>query len=393
MHTPFLEQTLRWFGPDDPASLADIRQAGASGVVTALYHVPCGAIWQRSEIQRRKALIEAAGLKWSVVESVPVHEDIKRSRSTAGQYLDNYCRTLENLAACGLKTVCYNFMAVSDWTRTDVAFVRPDGSEISRYDALDAAAFDLLVLRRPGAEDDYKADVVSAARERWSTHSPAHRDQISRDILMGLPGTVEDLTAEEFRERLREYESIGVAGLRETHKVFLRHVLPVAEEHGMRLAIHPDDPPFPVFGLPRIAGTEESLRALVESVKSPANGITFCTGSLALNAAKELPAMLRRLGDHVHFLHLRNVSVQPDGSFFENDHLAGDVDMTAVMAEAIEMMARRNVSLPMRPDHGARMLGDLQTSGFYPGYSTIGRLRGLAELRGLELGLHFRRSG
>jgi mannonate dehydratase len=391
---PLLEQTWRWFGPDDPVALSHIRQAGATGVVTSLHHIPCGAVWTCDQINQRKAEIEAAGLRWSVVESVPVHEQIKFAAvdsASADRYLDNYCQSLRNLAACGIHTVCYNFMAVTDWIRTDVQWVRPDCSEVSRFDVLDAAAFDLHVLKRPQGAGEYPSNIISEATQRWSKMPAARRDSISRTILMGLPGTVEDLNIEAFRERLQVYASIGSEGLRAAHTAFLKRVIPMAQEHGMKLAIHPDDPPFPVFGLPRIAGDEAALRQIVESVNSPANGITFCTGSLGAMKTNDLPGILRRLGNHIHFLHLRNVRVEPDGSFSEDDHLAGSIDMPAVMSEIIELMSRRNTALPMRPDHGVRMLGDLNIEGYYPGYSAIGRLRGLAELRGLELGLRYAR--
>ena len=385
--TPYLEQTFRWFGPADPIPLAHIRQAGATGVVTALHHITVGQLWTPEEIAKQKAFIEAAVMRWSVVESVPVHEDIKRWRGDVEMYLDRYCQSLRNLAAAGIKTVCYNFMAITDWTRTDVDFLMPDGSEALRFDAIEAAAFDVLVLKRPGAEKGYAPDVLQTAEERWSKTPPERQRKIIRTILMGLPGTVEDLTVEQFRDRLGDYADIDSDTLREHHTRFLKCVVPVAEELGMRLAIHPDDPPFAMFGLPRIAGDEAGLKRIIEAVDSPANGITFCTGSLGAKATNDPPGILKRLGHRVHFLHLPNVKPEADRSFFEDDHLAGSTDMAAVMSEAIDLMARRGESLPMRPDHGHRMLGDLQQSGFYAGYSAIGRVRGLAELRGLEMGL------
>lgn len=385
--TPFLEQTWRWFGPNDPVTLSDIRQAGATGVVTALHHVPCGEVWTVDEIQQRKATLEAAGLRWSVVESVPVHEDIKQHRGNVERYLANYCESLKNLAACDIKIVCYNFMAVTDWTRTNLTWPMPDGSEALRFDVLDAAAFDLFVLKRPGAEKDYANAVITAAKRKWEALSDADRQAVSRNILLGLPGTVKDLTVDEFRTMLSAYDRIDAQTLRAHHTAFLKRVIPVAEACGVVLAIHPDDPPFPMFGLPRIAGDEAGLTAILNAVDSPSNGITFCTGSLGALAKNDLPGMLRRLGHRVHFLHLRNVKREDDGSFFEDDHLAGSTDMPAVMRAALDVMAQRNVSLPMRPDHGHRMAGDLTRDGFYAGYSLIGRLRGLAELRGLELGL------
>jgi mannonate dehydratase len=383
-----LVQTLRWFGPADAVTLAHVRQAGAGGVVTALHHLPPGAAWAVDEIMRRKAEVEAAGLRWAVVESVPVHEDIKQARGDCKTYLDHYCQSLRNLGACGVRTVCYNFMAVTDWTRTDLAMPMPGGAEALRFDRVDAAAFDLFILRRKGSESDYTDHVRAAAERKFAAMSASERDALSRTILLGLPGTVDNLSVAEFALRLRAYDDIDAEALRANHTAFLRRVIPVAEEAGVVLAIHPDDPPFAMFGLPRIAGDEAGLTRIVSSVDSPANGVTFCTGSLGASAANDdLPGMLRRLGERVHFLHLRNVRREPDGSFYESDHLAGSVDMAAVMREAIALCHRRGVALPMRPDHGHRMLSDLQNDHFYPGYSAIGRLRGLAELRGLEMGL------
>lgn len=357
------------------------------GIVTALHHVPCGQLWSLEEIQRRKAEVEAAGMRWSVVESVPVHEDIKRATGAAETYLANYCQSLRNLAACGIRTVCYNFMAVTDWTRTDIRWRQADGSEALRFDMIEAAGFDLCVLKRPGAEKQYSPQVVAAAKKRWETLSSQRREEITRTILLGLPGTVDDLTPEQFLEHLGGYASIDSEALRRHHTRFLERVVPVAEELGMRLAIHPDDPPFAIFGLPRIAGDEAGLRKIIEAVDSPANGITFCTGSLGALASNDLVGILQRLGHRIHFLHLRSVKLEPDGSFYEDDHLGGTSNMAAVMAEIIQLLARRGEPLPMRPDHGRRMLGDLQINGYYAGYSAIGRLRGLAELRGLEMGL------
>ena len=385
--TPYLEQSWRWFGPNDAIPLSHVRQAGATGVVSALHHVKCGELWTPDEIAKRKAEIENAGLRWNVVESVPVHEDIKRRTGDYAMYLDRYVQCLRNLAAVGVNLVCYNFMAITDWTRTDVDFRMPDGSEALRFDAVEACAFDVLELKRPGAERDYAPGVLKAAEARWTAMPDERKRKVIRTTLMGLPGTVEDLTVGQFRDRLAEYADIDAETLRLHHTTFLQHVVPVAESLGVRLAIHPDDPPFPIFGLPRIAGDEAGLRRIIESVDSPANGITFCTGSLGANAANDCPGILKRLGHRVHFLHLRNVKREDDGSFFEDDHLAGSTDMAAVMSEAIDLMARRDERLPMRPDHGHRMLNDLTTDGFYLGYSAVGRLRGLAELRGLEVGL------
>jgi mannonate dehydratase len=392
----WLEQTWRWFGPPDPIPLSHIRQAGATGVVTALHHVASGAVWTRDEIRKRREEIEARGLRWSVVESVPVHEDIKQSTGDCPRYLANYAESLRNLAAEGIRIVCYNFMPLLDWTRTQTAWVLPDGAEALRFDAIDAAVFDLHILQREGAGSDYSSELRAKADERNRKLSSEERDRLMRTILLGLPGTVKDLSLDEFRAELAPYRKIDSARLRGNHAAFLRHVVPVAEESGVSLCIHPDDPPFPIFGLPRIAGTADDLAAVLAAVDSPANGITFCTGSLGAHPANDLPAMFRRFGPRVHFLHLRNVRREPDGSFHEAAHLDGSTDMAAVMEAVIDELDRRaaagnNARLPMRPDHGHRMLDDLERT-FYAGYSAIGRLRGLAELRGLELGIRHARA-
>ncbi|MCE0497043.1 MAG: mannonate dehydratase [Methylacidiphilales bacterium] len=390
-HTPWLEQTWRWFGPSDPIPLQHIRQAGATGVVTALHHILNGAVWPVEEIRKRKAEIERAGLCWSVVESVPVHEDIKQSTGNAAGYLVNYGQSLRNLAMCGVRVVCYNFMPLLDWTRTQTAWLLPDGAEALRFDAVDAAIFDLHILQRQDAEKDHSPEIHRHAAKRFEQISAAQKEELMRTILLGLPGTVDNMTLDEFREKLRPYADIDSARLRENHAAFLRHVVPIAEDCGVALCIHPDDPPFPIFGLPRIVGTADDLASILAAIDSPANGITFCTGSLGAHPANDLPVMFRRFGSRVHFLHLRNVRREADGSFFEAGHLEGSTDMAAVMEAIIEELDARAARgdrkpLPMRPDHGHRMLGDLQHS-FYAGYSAIGRLRGLAELRGLERGL------
>jgi len=389
--TPWLEQTWRWFGPTDPIPLQHIRQAGATGVVTALHHIPNGTVWPIEDIRRCQEQIEQAGLRWSVVESVPVHEEIKQARGDAGRYLANYAQSLRNLAACGIKVVCYNFMPLLDWTRTELKWLLPDGAEALRFDAVDAAVFDIYILQREGAEKSHTAEVVAKAAKRHEQITKEERDALMRTILLGLPGTVKDLTLDEFREALAQYKGIDSAQLRKNHATFLRHVVPVAEEVGVSLCIHPDDPPFPIFGLPRIAGTSDDLDAILAAVDSPANGITFCTGSLGAHPANDLPTIFRRVGERVHFLHLRNVKREADGSFYEAEHLGGSTDMAAVMLAITEELDRRaargkRTPLPMRPDHGHRMLGDLNQT-FYAGYSAIGRLRGLAELRGLERGI------
>jgi len=390
-NTLWLEQTWRWFGPKDPIPLQHIRQAGATGIVTALHHIPNGTVWPIEDIRRCKDQIEQAGLRWSVVESVPVHEDIKQAKGDAEKYLANYVQSLRHLAACGVKNVCYNFMPLLDWTRTQLAWTLPDGAEALRFDAVDAAIFDLHILQRDGAEASHTAEIRARAAKRYEQMSTEAREAVMRTILLGLPGTVEDLSLEEFRVALDQYRDIDSAQLRKNHAAFLRHVVPVAEEIGVTLCIHPDDPPFSIFGLPRIASTAQDLEAVLAAVDSPANGITFCTGSLGAHPGNDLPAIFRRVGPRVHFLHLRNVRREPDGSFYEAEHLGGSTDMAEVMLAVTEELDRRaaagnTASLPMRPDHGHRMLGDLEHT-FYAGYSAIGRLRGLAELRGLERGI------
>jgi mannonate dehydratase len=391
MKLPSLEQTWRWFGPDDPIPLRHIRQAGATGVVTALHQLANGVTWPREGIRQRKEEIERSGLRWSVVESVPVHEDIKQATGDCERSLVNYAQSLRHLAAEGVKIVCYNFMPLLDWTRTQIAWLLPDGAEALRFDAVDAALFDLHILKREGAAADHPPELQARAAERNQQISAEDRAALIGTILLGLPGTVDDLSLEEFAEALARYRKIDSAQLRRNHAAFLRHVTPVAEECGVSLCIHPDDPPFSIFGLPRIASTADDLTALLAAVDSPANGITFCTGSLGAHPANDLPAMFRRFAPRVHFLHLRNVQREPDGSFYEAAHLDGSTDIAAVMHAIIDELDRRAPSaepipLPMRPDHGHRMLGDLEHS-FYAGYSAIGRLRGLAELRGLERGI------
>lgn len=390
--TPYIEQTWRWFGPKDRCPLAHIRQAGATGVVTALHHIPCGEVWPVAEIRARQKLLKEAGLVWSVVESVPVHEDIKLARPSAAGYIANYLQTLENLAACGLKTVCYNFMALTDWTRTVLDQAWPDGGEASRYDAVDAAVFDLFILKRPAAASELPPALVALATERQAALPQAQLEALKQVVLMGLPGTVDDLGLEAFAEGLRIYTELGAEGLRGRLIAFLKAIIPTAERLGIQMAIHPDDPCFPIFGLPRVASTEADLRAIVEAIPSPSNGITFCTGSLGSNAANDLVGIVKRLGRHISFIHLRNVTRDKHGGFAESVHLEGSVDMAGVMAALIQEFSNRAGAgdtrrVPMRPDHGLRMMDDLGKDGFYPGYSTIGRMRGLAELRGLELGL------
>lgn len=387
-----MTHTMRWFGPRDPVRLRDIRQAGATGIVTALHDVPNGAIWTRDAIAARKAEIAAAGLDWSVVESLPVDEGIKTRSGDWDRLIDHYRTSLRNLAAEGIEVVTYNFMPLLDWTRTDLALELPDGARALRYEAVAVAAYDIHILERPGAAAAYDETMRAAAAERFAAMDEDARTRLERTIIAGLPGSEEGFTSAAFLRAIEGYAGIDAARLRDHHVAFLAAVCPVADEVGIRLVVHPDDPPFPIFGLPRVVSTEADVTELFARVPNRSNGLCMCTGSFGVRADNDLPGMVDRLGSRIGFLHLRSVQREADGAFHEADHLGGDAGMAAVVAAVVRLSQRERRSIPMRPDHGHQMLDDLNRTT-NPGYSLLGRMRGLAELRGLERGIAFAAGG
>jgi mannonate dehydratase len=388
-----LEQTLRWFGPKDPVKLPEIKQTGASGIVTALHQVPIGEVWTIDEISKRKQLIESKRLTWSVAESVPVHENIKKREKNYRQLIENYKESIKNLGKCGIDTICYNFMPVTDWARTDLKVSYKDGSITTKFEAKAFAAFDLFILKRKNAVNSYNSSQVSKAESYYKNLNENEREKLIQTILLGLPGSLEAYSLKEFKSALSEYDNINEQDLRENLYSFIREIIPAAEEAGVFMGIHADDPPWSLFGLPRIVSNKDDVKQILNAFDSISNGITFCTGSFGAGYKNDLVDMAKSFARRINFIHLRNLSRNAEGDFLEENHLEGDVDMYSIMREFVIEQKRRldkgekNSRMPMRPDHGHLMIPDQTKEGIYPGYSLFGRMRGLSELRGLELGI------
>lgn len=378
---------MRWFGPADPVSLSDLRQAGCAGVVTALHHIPNGVVWQQADIEARKREIEAAGMRWNVVESLPVHEDIKSQQSGFEQLIENYKESLRNLAACDVRVVTYNFMPLLDWTRTDLGYAMPDGGKALRFDMIQVAAYDIHILQRPDAAADYSEIVQQLAAEKVAAMSDDDKIALEKTIVAGLPGSEVSFSTEAFLEAIMAYHDIGPEQYKANLIYFLQAICPLADELGIKLVVHPDDPPFAIYGLPRVVSTAQDLRDIFSAVPNPSNGLCFCAGSFSIRADNNLTEMVREFGERIHFIHLRNTQREKYGSFHESQHLNGSIDMYDVINAIMDVSAARNESIAMRPDHGHQILDDLKKRA-NPGYSAIGRLKGLAELRGLELGIY-----